>query len=225
MIDNGVWKIQKLHLKNNRKESLFVLNTIGESFFLDFENNKFESQFLGNIPEVSKENFDSQIVSGNFINNDGNDNILLLYREKKSGRCFYKLFTIDAVSAKNSCIQKGSFDNKCDTLYPENTYFATDVNGDGISELISYDHSWRFDMKLIRFTEKNYQILGNIDFSGYEADHNPKYYENLMITAGHYTDSKTFSFFTVCRNNKPIIDLPETLGIYSLKLTNPTAAK
>jgi hypothetical protein len=222
---NGIKQVQKIRIKGKGSESLFVTDVTGATFLLSFEKNKWITSPLGNISELSQMNFDSRIVSGNFIKADKNDNILLLYRERKSGKCFYKLFDIDGVSAKSTCLQQGSFDNKCDTLYPENTYFAEDVDGNGISELISYNNSWRFDMKLIRFTENNYQIMGNIDFSGYEADHNPKYYENLMITAGHYTDSKTISFFTVGLNNKPIIDLPETLGIYSLKLTNPMVAK
>jgi hypothetical protein len=224
-MENGVKQLQKYRVNGKRSESFFAIDVVGKSFLLSFERNTLTITPLGNISEASQQNYDSQIVSGNFMQTDGNENILLLYRNRKSGRCFYKLFDIDPLTQTNTCLQQGNFDNKCDTLYPENTYFAEDFNNDGISELISYGNSWRYDMKLISFMEENYQILGNIDFMGYEKDFNPKYYENLMITAGHYADSKTFSFFTTCRNNKPIIDFPESIGIYSLPLTNQKVAK
>jgi hypothetical protein len=216
LLNNHINQIQKFRRKGKPGESLFVTDITGGSFLLSFEKNKWETHHLGNMSETSQMIYDRQVVSGKFIKANGNDNILLLYRERKSGRCFYKLFDIDPVESKKTCIQQGSFDNKCDTLYPENIYFAGDINRDGISELISYGNSWRFDMKVISFTEKDYRILGNIDFRGYEADHNPKYYEDLMMTAGNFADSKTFSFFTVCKNKKAIHDLPETIGIYSL---------
>jgi hypothetical protein len=214
-ITKDISQVQKFHPKGDKKDCLFAIDVKGKAFLLIYERNHWNTLSLGTIREASMENYHSQIFSGNFVKADGNDNILLLYREKKSGRCFYKLFDIDA-SAKNTCLQQGNFDNKCDTLYPLNTYFTGDINGDGISELISYGNQWRFDMKLVRFSGKDYNIMGNIDFKGYEADHNPKYYDDLMMAAGNFADDKNFSFFTVCKNHKPAPDLPETIGIYSL---------
>ncbi len=225
-VDKAITNVQKFQSKNGKHvESLFVTDTAGDVFLLNFEKGLWNAKPLGNISETGKTNFDCQMVSGKFIKPAGNDNILLFYRERSSGQCFYKLFDIDADARKFTCLQQGSFDNKCDTLYPEYNYFARDIDGDGISELISCGNSWRFDMKLIRFTEKDYCILGNIDFKGYEADHNPKYYENLMIATGYFTNMKTLSLFTVCMNKKLIPDLPETMGIYTLPSMEKEAAK
>jgi len=213
-IQNGIGEIQKIKIRGKRSESLFATDVTGAAFLLSFEKNLWITTPLGTISEASQENFDCRIVSGNFLNSEGNDNILLLYRERKSRKCFYKLFAVDAVAVKNTCIQKGNFDNKPDTLYPENNYFAGDFDGDSISELISYDSRWRFDLKLIRFSEKSYHIMGNIDFRGYETDHNPKYYENLILAAGHFADKSSCSFIVACKNHKVVPGLPESLGIY-----------
>jgi phage-related protein len=224
-IDKGVSQVKKFRLNGKRNECLFVTDITGGVFLLSFEKNAWDIKSLGYMSESANINFDSQIITGHFVKADGNDNVLVLYREKKSGKCFYKLFDIDPLISKNPCIQQGSFGNKCDTLYPENTYFAEDVNGDGIDELISYGHSWRFDLKLISFSEKDYRIMGNIDFKGYEADHNPKYYEDLMISAGRFAVGKTISLFTVCKNHKAVPDLPETIGLYSLPQFKEEPAK
>lgn len=218
-------QICRFRVKDSKKESLVLIDVNGKTFLLGFENNRFDIKSMGDLSEAAAENFDCQVVSGHFVKESNNDNLLVLYREKKTQKCFYKLMDIDPLTGTKTCLQQGSFDNKCDTLYPENTYFAGDMDGDGIDELLSYGHSWRFDMKLIRFTEKNYQIMGNIDFDGYESDHNPKYYENLTVAAGNFADSKTFSIFTVCKNHQPIPDLPETIGIYSLQIKDKEVAK
>jgi hypothetical protein len=225
-VDKAITNVQKFQSKNGKHvESLIATDMAGGVFLLNFEKGLWNAKPLGNISETGKANFDSQMVSGKFIKPEGNDNILLFYRERSSGKCFYKLFDIDSDAGKFTCLQQGSFDNKCDTLYPEYNYFARDIDGDGISELISFGNSWRFDMKLIRFTEKDYRIQGNLDFKGYEADHNPKYYENLMIATGYFTNMKALSLFTVCMNKHLIPDLPETMGIYSLPLMEKGAAK
>ncbi len=53
-------------------------------------------------------------------------------------------------------------------------------------QVLKLDKSWRFDLKLI----ENDLILGTVDFKGYPADQNPKYYEYVTLLKGHFTSSK-----------------------------------
>ena len=211
----AITQISKFHPKGNKKEELIAIEATGKTNLLSFDKKKWNTVSLGEITEANTQRYESKMLGADFINSGGADNILLLYSDIKSRQCYYKLFDVDVVLKKISCIQQGNFNGKCDTLYPQNTYFANDFDGDGKAELISCGNSWRFDMKLIRFSEKSYQILGNIDFKGYEKDHNPKYYENLIVSAGKFADNNTVSFFTLCSNNSIIVDLPETIGLYS----------
>jgi hypothetical protein len=219
-----IWQLMRFSGNNAKKSSLLDVDMEGRVFILNFEKNQWEIKSLGQIKEAGPI-FQSKnkIITGNFYE-PGVVNILLLYHLDNSPRYYYKLYEVDPSGGKNSCILQGNFNNKCDTLYPENTYFAYDVDGNGTDELISYGSPWRFDMKLIAFTDQGYNILGNIGFHGYEKDHNPKYYENLMLTAGYFTGNKTLDFFTVCRNKTPVPDLPDAISTYSFNFPNPNAA-
>ncbi len=219
-IEKGIKLIQTFHQKSNKKQSLLALDKTGEAFLLDFEKGVWTNRFLGYLTEGAQINYESKMITGNFIQADATDNVLFLYKEGRTNRCFYKLFEVDIEQGKSICIQQRNFDNKCDTLNPENTYFVGDLDGNGIKELISYSNSWRYDMKWICFTDKDYRIMGNIDFKGYDKDYNPKYYENLMLSAGNFTGHKTFSFFTLCKNRNAHTDLPENVGLYSLSISN-----
>lgn len=86
--------------------------------------------------------------------------------------------------------------------------------------VIRYSRSWRFDLKEIRFNDSTYQVLQNIDFRGFEASHNPKYYESLGIIPGNFTGFSGFFVsgkIAIERNYGPI--LPDFNDIYAFPKT------
>ncbi len=214
-VEKVITHISKIKIHDSKKENLLALANNGEAFLLDFDKNTWHKKSIGFLATGSEVSQQSNMVCGNFIS-ELSPNILMLYQGGRSRKCYLKMFSIDAKEGFNTCLYQANFDNKCDTLYPDNTYFVTDLDGDGKSELISYRHEWRFDMKLISFTEKAYDILANIDFKGYQKDYNPKYYENLLLCMGNFSGRKSFSIFTACMNHSIITDLPDGLGLYSL---------
>ena len=224
-IEKCIVKAARLSTKSSKNEYLFALDATGNAYLLNFEKNKWNIRFIANISEANQQYFMSTLIGGTFKQAGSNDNVLLLSQNRNSGRCFYKLLEVDPQAVKISTIYEGNFDNKCDTLYPDNTYFVSDTDGDGADELISYGSSWRFELKMVSFTDKGYHILSNIDFKGYEKDHNPKYYENLTLCAGQFTDSNTLYLFMMCSNNSKISDLPDVVGLYSLSFTRQKDSK
>ena len=90
-----------------------------------------------------------------------------------------------------------------------------------------YNRDWRYDLKEIAFSDSAYHILNNIDFTGYSADHNPKYYEVLKLIPGRFTGNQV-SFIVIGRNCKnkdyngkecseyeDLPELPDFISVYS----------
>ncbi|MFL5764791.1 MAG: hypothetical protein ACJ77K_12680 [Bacteroidia bacterium] len=74
-------------------------------------------------------------------------------------------------------------------------FYPGHFNTDG-DQFLELDRSWRFDLKL----KENGHILGSVDFKGFPADHNPKYYEFVTLINGHFTDAKRNSVIVVMAN-------------------------
>ncbi len=131
------------------------------------------------------------------------------------------MYTVDYTEHSLEMLVQGTFDNKCDTLCPDNSYFKCDMNNDKIDELISFSDGWRYDGKVISFNNGGYVIDANIDFAGYPKDYNPKYFEKLTVVAGNFMEKNTTSVFTFCGSLKnkhsSFADMPPYIGIFSYK--------
>ncbi|MCX6280888.1 MAG: hypothetical protein NTU51_02915 [Bacteroidetes bacterium] len=116
-----------------------------------------------------------------------------------------------------------------DTLKPSDIYFCGNFGENGSPMVMWYNRDWRFDLKEIAFSDSTYHILNNIDFTGYTADHNPKYYEVLKLVPGQFT-GKQCSFIVIGRNAKnkdydgrdcseyeDLPELPNFISLYSFK--------
>lgn len=91
-----------------------------------------------------------------------------------------------------------------DTLKPTDQLYMQLTDAQGRTHDFRYNRDWRYDLKEVKFTENTFQILYNIDFTGYEADHNPKYYEKLTILAGRFFKPNLTSFCVVAGNYKKV---------------------
>ncbi|MCX6244911.1 MAG: hypothetical protein NTU98_09420 [Bacteroidetes bacterium] len=94
---------------------------------------------------------------------------------------------------------------------------------------LKYNRDWRFDLKLLSFENSGYCIHGNVDFKGYEKDHNPKYFEILRIIPGCFIEPGKTSLLVIGRNCKKSDpgtgkciefddrpELPNTIQVYAL---------
>jgi hypothetical protein len=89
---------------------------------------------------------------------------------------------------------------------------------------------WRFDLKLIEQDGNGYTILGNADFKGYPADHNPKYYELVKLVTGKFISKDKTAVLVImcncadrdfdgrkCRETEDLPFLPNSTQMYSIE--------
>lgn len=216
---DGSWKVLKFINGKIRKEgwSMIASGTGTNSPF-------------GNL---SKEPV--QITIGRFLTNFPQD-LVLTVKGDKSGKKFYSsLLRFDLAHSGFIPVDQNRFDGNLkiiglDTLKPSDIFLFGDFRGKKEPGVLRYNRDWRFDLKELKFNDTTFSILGNIDFQGYEKDHNPKYYGILKIDAGRFIDPARTSLLLIGRNCKNwdkmsercteyenIPELPDFFGVYSLK--------
>lgn len=220
-ISGKISQIEPYQLATKRNKDIALLDESGTLHLLKYEKNNLKSETVAIKPESDPRGYEYKMVCGQFLNSGKNDNIIVFSRDKKSGRCFYKIFGSDNNLRNFEALVRGAFDNKCDTLHPGNSYFTCDFNNDKLDELISFSNGWRYDAKLVSFNKDGYAILANIDFTRYPKDLNPKYYEKQSMVPGNYTEKDTPAIFTFCGSDKsnPVSsdDMTPYIGIFSFK--------
>ncbi|MCK6648665.1 MAG: hypothetical protein L6Q66_03325, partial [Bacteroidia bacterium] len=70
----------------------------------------------------------------------------------------------------------------------------------GSQQTIVLNKDWRFDLKLISTENNDPTIRYMIDFKGYEADRNPKYYEFTKLVSGNFYSEKELSLLAFSFN-------------------------
>jgi hypothetical protein len=223
-ITGKIKQIEPYYVANKIGKNIALLDEIGNLHLLRYGKNGLKSEFSIIIPESNLKNYKCKIICGQFINSGPNDNLIIFYTEKKSGRCYYKIYGFDNKVQHIETLVQGVFDNKCDTLYPDNSFFSCDINNDKIDELISCSNGWRYDTKLVTFTKDGYDIKADIDFTGYLKDYNPKYFENLTMVAGNFIENNSPTIFTFCgsakKENVSFDGMKPYIGIFSYKNKN-----
>ncbi len=171
----------------------------------------------------SQEN-ENTINAGRFLQKYPQDILLTVFKEKNGKGNHYTLTRFDPVSRtfvdcfgerrKNIGLLIGK-----DTLKTTDEFFTGSFDKSGQKRIFRYNREWRYDLKEIRFNDSTYQILSDIDFTGYQKDHNPKYFESLRIIPGSYLHPGTRSFLLLEKNGKNNDLLPDAVQIYSFKKT------
>jgi len=162
------------------------------------------------------------------------DLILTVFRDLETGKLSYTLLRYLPAGRKFVRI----FPDKqrsvgltvgIDTLKLEDQIMAGHFQPGKPLSFLRYNRDWRYDLKEIRFNDSTFRILTSVDFSGFDGDHNPKYYEILKLHAGNWIDPAITSILVIGRNCKDPgyngskcseyeenPDLPSTLQIYSV---------
>jgi len=220
-VSGKIVQIEPFQMANKRNNDIALLDDFGNLHLLNYEKNSLKPETITIIPESDANGYDYKMVCGQFLNSGMNDNIIIFSSEKKSGRCFYKIFGSDKKNQRFEPLVQGTFDNKCDTLHPADNFFKCDFNNDKIDELITFSNGWRYDAKLVSFNKDGYIIAANIDFTGYPKDYNPKYFEKQFMVPGNYTETNTPAIFTFCGSEKRVPvssdDMKPYIGIFSYK--------
>jgi hypothetical protein len=178
-----------------------------------------------------------KITPGRFLQKYPQDLLLTISRERSKPGYSWSLLRFDPASGsfvscfsqKQNCLGKTI---GLDTLKPSDEFFTGTFDNSGKFKTFRYNRDWRYDLKEIRFNDSTFQIIANMDFTGYENDYNPKYYEILRLFPAMLVIPGMNSLLVIgknCKTRDPesneckefmeITALPGTIGVYSFRKT------
>jgi len=208
--ENGWWKVYQF--EKGKKEPFTVIAS-GNSDPLKSWNGR---------------QTDFKITPGRFLQKYSQDLLLTVSAEKSRLGYTWSLLRFDPASHSFlPCFgEKQNHFGKTfglDTLKPGDEIFTGTFEKNGRMKVFRYNRDWRYDLKEIRFNDSTYQVLTNMDFTGYEKDFNPKYYEILRLVPAMLVSPGQTSFLVIgknCMNKDPkekecreFINLPALPGI------------
>ncbi len=144
------------------------------------------------------------LTAGHFIPGRAQAEVLTVRGNSRERKCSYTLRMYNPSLKRFVACFPGKYGpggkiTGIDSLKPADRFFCGNFGPNGTPMVMRYNRDWRYDLKEISFSDSTYQVLNNIDFEGYPADHNPKYYEVLKLVPGRYTGSQC-SFIVIGRN-------------------------
>jgi hypothetical protein len=201
-------------------EELLIADTTGKYTIKQFE--KTEWATLRN-DSTQKNLFGNNSVHLNVKYSSSHDELLTVYKDKYLSRIVVLNFEQNKVSIKRI------FDDSMgqnvlstfDMLYPMNSNYKQ------FTELLAFNNQWRTELKYIMKDNKGLYVSATLDFKGYPADQNPKYYEIIKILPGNFT-GKNKSILCIlyncadqnyngrkCLKYDSLPDLPNSIQLYN----------
>ncbi len=142
------------------------------------------------------------LTAGRFISHAAGDQVLSVGHAAREVKTSYSIRKFNTSRMKWEAVypEKQDCCGKTiglDTLKTTDIFFAISSGGGNETRVMRYNRDWRFDLKEISFNDSTFVIRNSIDFHGYALDHNPKYYELLMLIPGHFLSGAGISFLAV----------------------------
>lgn len=178
----------------NINKGILILSSDLELYRCFFDN-QLETVKINSQYEL-KSATEYKLIAGNF-EKQKNEQILIISGDSVRYDC--SLLTID-YSTNKITDWKNPINIGVDTLKTSSNYYVVDADNDGIDQLIKYDDAWRFDLKLMHYTDNYFTTTNTLDFKGYSNYLNPKFYEKLNIVGGRFINSE-YSFIVVGSNS------------------------
>ena len=181
----------------------------------------------------AKENY-TKVTTGKFLQNYPQDLILTVSKVKSKPGYSWTILRFDLASRSLlPCFnEKQKHLGKTigiDTIKPTDEFLTGTFDPSGKVRVFRYNRDWRYDLKEIRFNDTTFQVIANMDFSGYEKDYNPKYFEILRLFP-MLVNTKQTSLLVIGKNGKKknangkdgseFIDLPAlpaAISVFSFK--------
>ena len=212
---DGDKQSELLIINDNGSWDLFKYSSSTIPLFKSIASGKENS-----IPEWNLKDFTCTINTGRFLSAIPNDLILTTSRNKETKMNGFSLLKFTAGLKQFGALfpEKYHFPGKTiglDTLKTGDQFFSGLFDNTGRNRIFRYNRDWRYDLKEIRFNDSTFQILSNIDFNGFEKDHNPKYYEELRIVKGCFLQPEISAFLVIAQNHKKLASLPNSIQFYS----------
>lgn len=225
-------------LNGDRVTELLLVGDGGAWQIFRFSKNEWTPMASGTenrIGEWDPKYSDFTITAGKFIKGNSADLLLTVFSEKGKNRYSYALVRYNSAGKKFIKALPGRESNigaivGHDTLKPSDQFLFGRFKAGLEGTFLRYNRDWRYDLKELHFNDTTFVIQGDVDFTGYPKDQNPKYYEALKLVSGYFTDPAVASVLVIARNCKDrnyhggackeweeLPFLPNTLRFYSFK--------
>lgn len=158
----GIWEL--FNLKNKKWELIFEGTSLFTKSPLSFVSKPFVSRAF------SDTNTDALVVLNN-------KDYLILQFNKQTNTFDKKVVNLSSVDTIGFTSTSMIFDGGFKKGYDD--------------QILKLNTDWRFDLKLINKSATGFEIVNSVDFKGYPADCNPKYYECIKIVSGKFINSET----------------------------------
>jgi len=203
---DGQWQMMSLQTSLNQENSWNIIASAKEQSGTEWDQKQ-------NVVTFS---------AGRFIPEISSDMLLAVTQSKQDHKVAYTLQRFNPAAKRWDpwFKEKSGYLGKTiglDTLKPSDQFLAL-TSREGGTTFLRYNRDWRFDLKEIRFNDSTFDIRSNVDFIGYDADQNPKYYETLNLLSGHFLDQPNGSLLLVghvAKNHHYQATLPDFVHLYS----------
>ncbi len=175
------------------------------------------------VAEWNRAEREVSVSAGRFLARSSCDQVLTVSKGKEDKQCSWTIFKLNIPHLKwESCFgAKQGFCGKTvgkDSLKLTDRFYTFNTGDEREPRILRYNRDWRFDLEELRMNDSTFEIRSSVDFHGFELDHNPKYYESLLLVPGNFTGSQSNSFFVsghIARERHYEAILPDFSDIYS----------
>lgn len=175
---------------SDNKQDLLCINTTNGSWqILNYLNNKWQISITGKN-KINEQWYKQAVLISSGKTFTDKDALIL-----NSGKSIISLQLINEEWQEKTI----SIPSSAQTVFHPNDLF---YNGfvSGAKQTILLNKDWRFDLKLVSIEKNDPTIHYMLDFKGYEADHNPKYYEFTKLVSGNFYSEKELSLLVFSFN-------------------------
>ncbi|HNQ67934.1 MAG TPA: hypothetical protein PKN32_06130 [Bacteroidales bacterium] len=208
---------RQFEYRNSGKISYIVLNPDNSLSVFENDGNiatyNEQNVFIAKTKLFNPKTGNLKVIKTNFFNEI--KEVLVIYIENSINKYVFLNYDKASKSWTKSTNYKNSSVQAYDKLDFISEYYVIKDDNSAQNKLLQFNRNLRFDLKVISFDFMTYNILYNIDFRGFAAKQNPKYYEYTKIICGDFCgDSK--SEIIIFQDNINRVDwLTQKTEIYS----------
>ena len=200
------------------KQSGLIVSSKEELLLITLQDTSFLNQI---VIEKYDEHINAKILSDDFIDISGEELFTIVETPINTQ---FKTYSFDLqfnpkIVNKNTHTKQGF-----DSLKISDTYISGIFDNSSYATLIKIDHTWRFDMKLLKLNAMGYNISSQAEYIGNENKNDPRFYPKSFVLSANIIGNKKNELI-IFSSNKPnyaivsnkLNNLPSKTSVYAVE--------